>query len=307
MTPFELPPFRPPHASWNGAIATGFGSPPAITVFFFRNQMVAAWDRAPSGWKLFSAFVTTGKCLAYELAAPCLQNRLHRTLSLLPFFLAETPTATLRLQRLAQKLGTPAEKFRHIPHPIDTQVFHRPHPAPPKRPVIVSVGRWQALQKDWPLLMATLRSFLAQRPEFEVVVFGPGAAYPSPHPRITLRGSAPANAIARELQAAQILFFSSRYESLLLAGAEALCCGCSVVGPREVVSADYFTSFFGGSPPAPRSPRKLAGALLREADEWHQSRRDPQAIASRAASHFSYLHVAQTILGLFWEIKAAAE
>jgi len=274
---------------------------------FFRNQVVAAWDRAPSSWKLLSACAAAGKCLAYELAAPYLQIRLRRTLRLLPFFLSETPTATLRLQRLAQKLGTPAEKFRHIPHPIDTQVFHRPRPAPPKRPVIVSVGRWQALQKDWPLLQATLRGFLDQRPEFEAVVFGPGAPYPSPHSRITLRGSVPPDAIARELQTSQILFFSSRYESFLLAGAEALCCGCSVVGPKEVASAEYFSSFFGGSPPVAGNPRELARALVQEADQWHQSRRDPQAIASRAQASFSHLHVAGTILSLFEEIGAAAK
>jgi len=50
-----------------------------------------------------------------------------------------------------------------------------------------------------------------------------------------------------------------------------------------------------------------AKALVQEANQWHQSRRDPQAIASRAQASFSHLHVAGTILSLFEEIGAAAK
>lgn len=271
---------------------------------FLQNQVVAAWDRAPLGWKFLSACAAAGKCLAYELAAPWLQNRLGRTLRLLPCFLAETPAATLRLQGLAEKLGIPQEKFRQIPHPIDSGIFcFSSHSNPPKQPILVSVGRWQALQKDWTLLQATLRIFLDRHPEFKAVIFGPGAPSSSPHSRMFLRGSVPPAEIARQLRSAQILVFSSRYESFLLAGAEALCCGCSVVGPKEVASAEYFASFFGGSRLPRRTPRDLAVALDHEADQWLHSRRDPQAIAAKAISQFSHPHVARSILSIFESIK----
>lgn len=272
---------------------------------FFRNEVVAAWDRAAPGRKLFSAMRAAGKCLAYELAAPWLQTRLGQTLRLLPNFLTETPVATMRLKKLAESLGVSPGKFRLVPHPIDTEIFRLPHPAPPKQPILISVGRWQALQKDWVLLQASLRIFLDRHPEFRAVVFGPGVSSSSPHPRISLPGPVPPKEIAHQLQLAQILFFSSRYESFLLAGAEALCCGCSVVGPREVASAEYFASFFGGLPPAPRKPRELADALDREAQDWRASKRDPQAIAARAVSEFSYVHVAHSILSIFGETQGS--
>lgn len=272
---------------------------------FFRNEVIAGWDRARAGRKFSSAMAAAGKCLTYELAAPWLQNRLGRTLRLLPCFLAETPAATLRLQGLAEKLGIPQEKFRQIPHPIDSGIFcFSSHSDPPKQPILVSVGRWQALQKDWALLQAALRIFLDWHPEFKAVIFGPGVPSSSPHPRMFLRGSVPPEEIARQLRSAQILLFSSRYESFLLAGAEALCCGCSVVGPNEVASAEYFASFFGGSRPPRRTPRDLADALDREADQWLHSRRDPQTIAAKAISQFSHLHVARSILSIFESIKS---
>ena len=270
---------------------------------FFQNELVAAWDRATPGRRVFGALTAAGKCLASELAAPWMQKRLRKSLQLLPFFLAETPVATLRLQGLAKTLGVPPEKFRQVPHPIDTEIFRYAQPAPAKQPVLVSVGRWQALQKDWPLLQATLHIFLDRHPEFRAVVFGSGAPSSSPHPRLALSGPAPAKEIARHLQSAQILFFSSRYESFLLAGAEALCCGCSVIGPREVASAEYFASFFAGFPPAPRKARELARALDQEAHQWRQSRRNPQAIAAKAVSQFSYPHVASSILAVWREIQ----
>jgi hypothetical protein len=36
------------------------------------------------------------------------------------------------------------------------------------------------------------------------------------------------------MQESQIFFFSSRYESFLMAGVEALSCACAVVGPSEI-------------------------------------------------------------------------
>jgi hypothetical protein len=40
--------------------------------------------------------------------------------------------------------------------------------------------------------------------------------------------------LARNMQASQIFFFSSRYESFGLAATEAAACGCALVGPSEI-------------------------------------------------------------------------
>jgi glycosyltransferase involved in cell wall biosynthesis len=280
----------------------GIRLPSSGHALFFKNQLVAAYDRAAPGRKLLFILGAAGKCLAHELTAPWMSRRVAQTLRRLPFFLAETPMATSRFQALAKRWGIGPEKFRHIPHPIDTSLFRLPSSLPPKRPLIVSVGRWQALQKDWPLLESSLRIFLERRQNFSATIFGPGApAFPS-HQRIVVEGSSSPEKIAACLQESQMLFFASRYESFLLAGAEALCCGCSVVGPREVVSSGYFTSFSGGAPPARRKAQALADALVAEADQWQGHHRDPLDISTRAVGHFSYLHVARAILGVFEEI-----
>lgn len=266
---------------------------------FFRNQITAAWDRAPFGQKVLSGLIASGKCLVAEAVNPWMRHRLAQTLRRLPFFLAETPIAVDRLGALAESLGEDPRKFLQIPHPIDTDIFRLAMPMAPKRRRIVCVGRWQARQKDWPLLRSALQIFLDTHPDFDALVFGSGTPSASPHRRLLLAGLASPEKISEALQNSQILFFSSRYESFLLAGAEALCCGCSVVGPQEVVSSQYFASFFGGSPLTRRHPQALAHALHSEAEQWLEARRNPQVIASKAAAEFSYSHVAQSILSIF--------
>jgi len=272
---------------------------------FFRNQIVAAWDRAKPGQKVLAALRAAGKCVATEAASPWLRRRLAQTLQKVPFFLAETPLATERLRRLAETLLVDPKRFCQIPHPIDTDIFRWPTPGSPKHRRIVSVGRWEARQKDWPLLRSTLEIFLDQHPDYEAMVFGSGTSSASPHRRLLLAGLASPEKIAECLQGSQILFFSSRYESFLLAGAEALCCGCSVVGPQEVVSSGYFASLCGGDPPSRRRPMDLAHALHLESRQWLESSRDPLTIASRAAGEFSYARVAKSIVSLFQAIEGS--
>jgi glycosyltransferase involved in cell wall biosynthesis len=40
--------------------------------------------------------------------------------------------------------------------------------------------------------------------------------------------------LARNMQESKMFLFSSRYESFLMSGVEALSCGCAVVGPSEI-------------------------------------------------------------------------
>jgi NAD(P)-dependent dehydrogenase (short-subunit alcohol dehydrogenase family) len=63
------------------------------------------------------------------------------------------------IESLATRLGADPEKIHRVPHPIQTDIF-KFDPAIPKKNQIISVGRWESYQKNLPLLLKTLRTFL---------------------------------------------------------------------------------------------------------------------------------------------------
>jgi glycosyltransferase involved in cell wall biosynthesis len=167
------------------------------------------------------------------LATPWIQFRLRKTLEFLPAIAVETPHATGLWKSLATCLGADPEKIHCVPHPIQTDIF-KFDPAIPKKNQIISVGRWDSYQKNLPLLLKTLRKFLDQNPDWISLVIGSGLPPKSPHPRITFLSSTAPNQLARHMQESKIFLFSSRYESFLMSGVEALSCGCAVVGPSDI-------------------------------------------------------------------------
>ena len=164
------------------------------------------------------------------LATPWIEFRLKKTLVLLPSILVETPHATVLWKSLATHLGVDPSKIHCVPHPIQTDIF-KFDPAIPKKNQIISVGRWDSYQKNLPLLLITLRTFLDQNPSWTSLIIGSGLPTKSPHPRMTFLPPLSPPDIARHMLESQIFFSSSRYESFGLAAAEALCCGCILVGP----------------------------------------------------------------------------
>jgi glycosyltransferase involved in cell wall biosynthesis len=167
------------------------------------------------------------------LATPWIEFRLKKTLRLLPSILVETPHATALWKSLATRLGADPEKIHCVPHPIQTDIF-KFDPAISKKNQIISVGRWESYQKNLPLLLKTLRSFLDKNPPWTALVVGSGLPAKSPHPRITFLPPLSPLDLARHMQESKIFFLSSRYESFGLASAEAEACGCLVVGPFEI-------------------------------------------------------------------------
>jgi glycosyltransferase involved in cell wall biosynthesis len=167
------------------------------------------------------------------LATPWIEFRLKKTLELLPSILVETPHATALWKSLATRLGVDPSKIHFVPHPIQADIF-KFDPVIPKKNQIISVGRWESSQKNLPLLLKTLCSFLDKNPTWTSVVIGSGLPAKSPHPRITFLSSTAPNQLARHMQESKIFLFSSRYESFLMSGVEALSCGCAVVGPSDI-------------------------------------------------------------------------
>jgi glycosyltransferase involved in cell wall biosynthesis len=171
---------------------------------------------------------------------------------------------------------------------------------------VIAVGRWGSWQKDWPLTRKALKIFLDRNLDYEAVVFGSGLSVGRISERLFSRGICPQEEISKRLREAKILFFASRYESFLLAGGEALCSGCTVIGPNNIPSAFYFSEFFNGSTPPGRTASSLAYALEAEALAWSQCRRDPHKISEAARHQMGSLVVAQKILTLSSEINPSS-
>jgi glycosyltransferase involved in cell wall biosynthesis len=171
---------------------------------------------------------------ASVLATPWIEFRLRKTMELLPSIFVETPHATNLWKSLATRFGVDPEKFHHVPHPVQTDIF-KFDPAIQKKKQVISVGRWDSYQKNLPLLLKTLRAFLDKNPTWSSLVIGSGLPTKSPHPQITFLPPLSPPDLARHMQESKIFFFSSHYESFLMAGVEALFCGCTVVGPSEIL------------------------------------------------------------------------
>jgi len=228
------------------------------------------------------------------LATPWLDHRLARTLSLIPHLVVETPKAADLWRALSSRLRIFTCRIHQIPHPIQTSLFQF-QPGDHKSNRVVSVGRWGSYQKNLPALLSTLREFLRQSPDWEAEVVGSGLPDSSPFKRCHFFPAEPPPTLAQRFRSSKILLFASRYESFLLAGAEALTAGCSVVGPPPSVSTDYFTSFVSDRPSC-ENPVSLGRSLLAERAAWAMGGRDPAKISSHALRKFSPISVAQGFL-----------
>ena len=193
------------------------------------------------------------------LATPWIEFRLRKTLQLLPSILVETPVATALWKSLAGRLGVDPEKFHHVPHTVQTDIF-KFAPAIKKKKQIISVGRWDSYQKNLPLLLKTLRSFLDQNPSWTSLVIGSGLPAKSPHPQITFLPSLSPPDLARHMQESKIFLSSSRYESFGLAANEAILCGCV---PQDAFKRPIFSPTRQIIPNSSTlAPRCVAEAIL---------------------------------------------
>jgi len=161
-----------------------------------------------------------------------------------------------------------------------------------KEKLVVAVGRWQHLQKGASLLIPSLERFLRKQPEWKALLLGPGEAILSRllhkipqavRARITLQGRISRIEIPSIFLRASMILNTSEYEGMPNSLSEAVCCGCSVVGPTSIASLHYFTSHSSGTLFPKRHPGSVAEALFEEARAWKAGHRSPQAISQ----HFS--------------------
>ena len=217
----------------------------------------------------------------------------------------ESPLARQRLLRYLKQVGRPeiGLKLTNIPPQVSDR-FNR-DPTIQKIPRIMAVGRWDAHQKDARMLIRALGLALAESPTFTAVIAGTGESLLRQHlvresetirNRISILGRIDHGRLHRLYQESQIIFFSSRFEGFPNAAAEALCCGCSVVGPGFLASLSYCASEASGTVANQRSAGHLADALGVEMEAWQQKHRNPEAISATWRPRFAVSSVAPEII-----------
>jgi len=240
-----------------------------------------------------------------------LDRKMVRGMSRVPVFAAETPLAVARVKRFLRLFGAaPMPRVVTISHPANT-VQMRLMPGDLKENIVVAVGRWDDAVKDWPLLLEIAKRFLAIRPDWKMVVIGGLPRFSakvrkellSLRDRLIPTGLLEHQQLSEWNRKAKIYLLTSHCETFNIAAAEALCCGCSVVGPSQIASASYFAGSQSGTPSHLRTPDHMTDALVAEADEWEDNKRDPAKISQASLQNFDAETVAKCYLKIFEEME----
>lgn len=238
-----------------------------------------------------------------------LDKPMVRCMERVPVYAAETPLASERVRRfLRMYAADPMPRVVTIPHPVNMNAMGYSS-TDSKLNQVIAVGRWDDAVKGWKLLMDTAKRFLTAETEWRILVVGAGAEdqgrmmelkYPG---RFTMLGRLDHQELNAHLRASKVYLLTSHSETFNIAGAEALCCGCSVVGPAQIPSSSYFASCESGSVSYLRTPDHMADALGAEVDEWERGRRDPHRIATVWKERVGAPAVAQRYMQIFGEMQ----
>lgn len=210
-----------------------------------------------------------------------------------------SPMATLWLQAEARHFGRHEllPKIRYLPHP---QLRMFSYDGTPKENLVISVARWEKedwVQKNPAVLLDAFDKFLASSPGWRAYIIGAGAS------RLVARlGKSRSTSLQRcefidflqpkELvpfyNSAKIACWSSRSEGQIGTGAQALCCGCSVVaGNSGTLSCfHHYVSRDSGRLALGMTADVLADALRLEAEAWENGQRDAAGISKNWRDEF---------------------
>lgn len=234
-------------------------------------------------------------------------GRISRRLACADFLLIESRVAAARLRRLLHQWGGAglASKVVHLPIPVPGEWHFQQGDR--KENLIVSVARWYDAQKDAPKLVRVLARVLPMHPEYRAVLIGDGdeflrklVARHAAHvaDRIHVAGRLAHEEIPAYERRAKIFVCSSRAESMNISSAEALCCGCSVVGPAEIAAMQEYTASLSGTLAWTRRDLDFSDAVGAEIDAWKTGRRDPIAISGYFGNLLSPKTISQRIVDL---------
>lgn len=240
-------------------------------------------------------------------------GRLVRRFSRSDILLAESRIACSRLKRMFVNFSQAesAKKIVHLPIPVRDELVYTTETQ--KEDIIVSVARWYDAQKDAPKLLRILAPVLRQNETYRAVIIGDGDEFVrhlvvryahDVSNRIQVTGRLKHEAILQYELPAKIFICSSRAESMNISSAEALCCGCSIVGPAEIASMHEYTSLRSGTMAWTRRDIDYIDAVNAEIKEWDSGNRDPQAISRYYRSILSPKSIAKELVHLVNSIRS---
>ena len=129
-------------------------------------------------------------------------------------------------------------RFRFVPNPVAPGILNTQ--LEPKRNAVISVGNWKDPRKNVYGLVDSARDFLGRMPKWKMRIIGQGQDFVqerlSRWPqdlriRTELHDLIPHSNVIELLNESRIFFSPSLRESWGIAAAEALCMGCTIVGP----------------------------------------------------------------------------
>jgi glycosyltransferase involved in cell wall biosynthesis len=252
-----------------------------------------------------------GRGLARHMFPSLLDKRLAATLDVIPAVTAESPIATERMKRFQRQFKYAGNNIHLLPHPIDTRDI--PDSTVSKINRVISVGRWESHQKNFPLLLRVLNDFLTVHPDWDAVL--PGSRHPEEERllrrycaqtrgRIQITGPLPNHEIQRHMAESKIFLMASRHESFGIAAAEALCLGCSVVGPAHIPSIPWFCGSDSGTVATVYTSNGLLDALSAEAELWRSANRNAIRIAQTWRARAGAETVAREMVSLLGKFFA---
>lgn len=224
---------------------------------------------------------------------------------------AVTPLGSLWIPGEVNGLGRSdlTHKFTYLPHP-QLEVFN--YGDVEKENLVITVGRWE--KDDWPqknprTLLNAYAEFLHARPDWKGIIVGKGAKDLANNLQINNKifnghldfiDYVPPNELPAIYSKSKIGFWSSRWEGQQGTGAQALCCGCSVVSHDSAHMSCFRHYVTRGSGRLARhnDASALARELILEAQSWDEGNRDPKIISSAWSNEFHASNVASRSMEL---------
>jgi glycosyltransferase involved in cell wall biosynthesis len=172
-----------------------------------------------------------------------------------------------------------------IPHSVSDEVLSHEVSAKERPRTVICGGRWNDPQKDPHLLTATLNILLRRQPELNVVIIGDGRNHlferlTHEYSRVNWLRHVPRKKVFELLTNARIALSSSRWEGYSIFALEALCMGCTLVGPPLPGFISMTEEGQYGTISSRRSRASLMRAAQQEIELWDGGLRASTNISS---------------------------
>jgi glycosyltransferase involved in cell wall biosynthesis len=256
----------------------------------FRGYWLARYSWEISRGRRLPSLLATAHTLAKWAVPNSANSLLLNRLNLLASFSAESPLAVARLRQYFRVRNRPdlSHKLHWLPHPVPC---HRLGPVVrTKEQLIVSAARWNDEQKGPEMFAKAAAGVLSVARDYRLELAGAHSEElarkiakldPTISGRVRGFGRLSNYSMTEFLTRAKVFFSASRSEGFPNVLADAVCCGCSVVGPARVGAMHFFTNSESGNVAWARTPSALQNAVLSELEAWTCGLRDADRIAGR--------------------------